>query len=169
MHCGASPKHLPISLFLIRASVVLMAASWVADKFINPAHMVGIAESFYGITGRGATLVLIIGVAQMVLLVCFALGIARTWSYGLTLLMHGVSTFSRLGSSTSTLIPVQTCCSSPPGRCSPRWSRCSCCANTTRCSACRERPPPRRVIRHGALWLARKQRKAGGSWLERPV
>ncbi len=55
-----------------------------------------------------------------------------------------------------------------PGRCSSRWSRCSCCANTTRCSACRERPPPRRVIRHGALWPARNQRKAGGRcWLER--
>ncbi len=94
MHSQASPKHLPISLFLIRASVVLMLAPWVADKFINPAHMVGIAESFYGIEGLGATMVLIIGVTQVVLLVCFALGIARAWSYGLVLLMHGISTFS---------------------------------------------------------------------------
>ncbi len=94
MHPEASPKHLPVSLFLIRASVVLMLAPWVADKFINPAHMVGIAESFYGITGLGATVVLIIGAAQAVLLACFALGIGRTWSYGLVLLMHAVSTFS---------------------------------------------------------------------------
>lgn len=94
MHPEASPKHLPISLLLIRASVVLMLAPWVADKFINPAHMVGIAESFYGIGGLGSTLVLMLGVAQVVLLACFALGIARTWSYGLVLLMHAASTFS---------------------------------------------------------------------------
>jgi len=94
MHSEASPKNLPISLFLIRASVVLMLAPWVADKFINPAHMVGIAESFYGIGGLGSTLVVIIGVAQLLLLACFAAGIARTWSYGLVLLMHSVSTFS---------------------------------------------------------------------------
>ncbi len=94
MYSEPSLKHLPLSLFLIRASVVLMLAPWVADKFINPAHMVGIAESFYGIGGIGSTLVLVIGLAQVVLLACFALGIARTWSYGLTLLMHALSTFS---------------------------------------------------------------------------
>lgn len=94
MHSESSPKHLQLSLFLIRASVVLMLAPWVADKFINPAHLVGIAESFYGIGDLGSTLVLIVGVAQVALLACFALGIARTWSYGLTLLMHALSTFS---------------------------------------------------------------------------
>lgn len=94
MNSESSPKHLQISLFLIRASVVVMLAPWVADKFINPAHMVGVADSFYGIGGFSSTLVLIIGVVQVVLLACFALGIARTWSYGLTLLMHALSTFS---------------------------------------------------------------------------
>ena len=94
MHAEPSPKHLQISLFLIRASVVLMLAPWVADKFINPSHLVGIADSFYGIGGFESNLVLMIGVAQVVLLACFTLGIARTWSYGLTLLMHALSTFS---------------------------------------------------------------------------
>lgn len=88
------PRHLPLSLFLIRVSVVLMLTPWVADKFINPGHAIAVFEGFYGLGGIAENLVLAIGVAQVALLLCFALGLLRFWSYGLVMLMHAGSTLS---------------------------------------------------------------------------
>lgn len=91
---SSTPRHLPLSLFLIRASVVLMLAPWIADKFINPGHAVGVFEKFYGLGGVAETLVLGIGVVQVAILLAFAVGALRFWSYGLVLLMHAGSTLS---------------------------------------------------------------------------
>lgn len=88
------PRHLPLSLLLIRASIVLMLAPWVVDKFRNPEHAIGVFEHFYGLGGVAELLVHGIGIAQIVLLLCFALGLFRTVSYGLVMLMHAGSTLS---------------------------------------------------------------------------
>lgn len=88
------PRHLPLSLLLIRASIVLMLAPWIVDKFRNPDHAIGVFQHFYGLGGVAAPLVTAIGIAQVVLLACFALGALRTWSYGLVMLMHAGSTLS---------------------------------------------------------------------------
>jgi putative oxidoreductase len=88
------PRHLPLSLLLIRASIVLMLAPWVVDKFRNPEHAIGVFERFYGLGGVAEVLVYGIGIAQVVLLLCFALGLFRTVSYGLVMLMHAGSTLS---------------------------------------------------------------------------
>jgi len=88
------PRHLPLSLLLIRASIVLMLAPWVVDKFRNPDHAIGVFQHFYGLGGVAQPLVYAIGIAQVVLLLCFALGLLRTWSYGLVTLMHAGSTLS---------------------------------------------------------------------------
>ncbi len=66
----------------------------MVDKFRNPAHAIGVFESFYGLGGTAESVVYAIGFAQVVLLACFALGLVRTVSYGLVALMHGASTFS---------------------------------------------------------------------------
>jgi len=94
MHTVAVPRHLPLSLLLIRASVVLMLAPWIVDKFRNPAHAIGVFESFYGLGGMAEPLVYAIGIAQVILVACFALGLVRTLSYGLVTLMHAGSTLS---------------------------------------------------------------------------
>jgi hypothetical protein len=88
------PRHLPLSLLLIRASIVLMLAPWVIDKFRNPEHAIGVFEQFYGLGGVAEALVHGIGIAQIALLLCFALGLFRTVSYGQVMLMHAGSTLS---------------------------------------------------------------------------
>lgn len=90
----AVPRHLPLSLLLIRASIVLMLAPWVVDKFRNPEHAIGVFENFYGIGGIAEALVYGIGIAQVALLLCFALGLFRTVSYGLVTLIHAGSTLA---------------------------------------------------------------------------
>jgi len=51
-------------------------------------------QHFYGLGGVAQPLVYAIGIAQVLLLLCFALGLLRTWSYGLVTLMHAGSTLS---------------------------------------------------------------------------
>ncbi len=90
----STPRHLPLSLLLIRASVVLMLAPWVVDKFINPSHAIGVFDHFYGLGGVAETLVFVVGVVQVLILLAFAIGALKFWSYGLVLLMHAGSTLS---------------------------------------------------------------------------
>jgi hypothetical protein len=91
---AAVPRHLPLSLLSLRLTMALFLLPWVVDKFVNPAHAVAVFEGFYGLSGVGAQIVLAIGIAQVAILLLFTLGIARTWSYGLVLLMHAGSTLS---------------------------------------------------------------------------
>jgi hypothetical protein len=51
-------------------------------------------EHFYGLGGIAEPMVYAIGVAQVMLLLCFALGLFRTVSYGLVMLMHAGSTLA---------------------------------------------------------------------------
>lgn len=90
----AVPRNLPLSLLVMRLTTALFLLPWVVDKFVRPDHAIAVLEGFYGLDGSGATLVLVLGIAQAVLLGLFTLGIARTWSYGLVLLMHAVTTFA---------------------------------------------------------------------------
>lgn len=94
MTAVAIPRQLPLSLLLIRASVVLMLAPWIADKFHNPAHAIAVFENFYGLASIAEPLVYAVGIAQVVIVACFALGLLRTFSYGLVTLMHAGSTLS---------------------------------------------------------------------------
>lgn len=89
-----APRHLALSLFLLRWGLVIFLVPWIWDKFRNPAHAIGVFQHFYGLGGVAEALVFGIGIAQVLLLICFALGIARRWSYGIVLLMHAGSTLS---------------------------------------------------------------------------
>lgn len=88
------PPQLPLSLLLLRIGIVVFLAPWIYDKFHDPGHAIGVFEHFYGLGGIAEPLVYAIGALQVLLLVFFALGIARRWSYGLVLLMHAGSTLS---------------------------------------------------------------------------
>lgn len=87
-------NRLAISLLFLRLGVFLVMAMWTVDKFLRPEHAAGIFANFYGIEGLDATMAYVIGGLELVLLAFFVLGLARRWSYGLVLLIHGISTFS---------------------------------------------------------------------------
>ncbi len=91
---GRLLKKLELSLLILRLGVFLVFAMWTLDKFIKPDHAARVFEIFYKIPGLGTISVYVIGILQLVITVAFLLGIAKTWSYGAILVLHGVSTLS---------------------------------------------------------------------------
>ena len=87
-----STRKLALSLLLLRLGVGLVLLVWAADKILSPSHSIAVFESFYGVAGTGETLVRGLGVLQALIVLGFLLGLARTWTYGAVLAMHGVTT-----------------------------------------------------------------------------
>ncbi len=87
-------NRLPFVLLLLRLSVFLVMFMWTIDKFIQPQHASKIMESFYFIPGAASSIIHIVGALELALLVAFVAGIAKKWTYGLVLLLHGISTVS---------------------------------------------------------------------------
>lgn len=86
----AAPRHLALSLLLIRLSVAVFLLVWVAHKFLNPERYQGMFEKFYGVA-TGDAMVLAFGIAQLLIVLAFAIGALKTLSYGAVLLMHGAT------------------------------------------------------------------------------
>ncbi|MBW3560273.1 MAG: hypothetical protein KY449_11005, partial [Proteobacteria bacterium] len=55
-------------------------------------HGASVFQAFYGLEAAPPILVYAAGAVQAVLVAAFALGIAKTWSYGAVGLMHAVTT-----------------------------------------------------------------------------
>ena len=85
---------LGICLLLLRLGIAIVFLMWTIDKFINPEHAAAVFKKFYKVPGLSETLAYAVGGAQMLLVIAFILGLLRTWSYGLILVMHAISTFS---------------------------------------------------------------------------
>jgi len=90
-------RSLSISLLLLRLSVFLVMFVWTIDKFVNPEHASGVFEKFYGLGGFGVWPMWALGVIELVILLAFVAGVARTWTYGFVVIAHGVSTLAAFG------------------------------------------------------------------------
>ena len=89
----SSTRPLEISLLALRVSVALVLLIWAVDKLVRPEHSSSVFAGFYGVAGVGDGIVIALGVAQLLLVLAFLAGIARTWTYGAVLLMHAATTF----------------------------------------------------------------------------
>ena len=89
-----SQRDLPRVLLALRLSVVLVMLMWTLDKLIRPEHAGRVFEHFYGLGGPGAPGVLWLGVAGLLLLLAFVAGAWKRMTYGLVLVLHGISTLS---------------------------------------------------------------------------
>lgn len=89
-----SSERLQWSLLFMRATVFLVLLIWTVDKFFNPEHGAKVFEHFYFIGGVSPQAIRIIGAVELVLIIGFAAGIAKTWTYGFVLVIHAVSTLS---------------------------------------------------------------------------
>ena len=79
------------ALLLLRLSLGLLMLVWGADKLVNPAHGVAVAEHFYlGLLGS-ASLMPLLGGLQLLLGALVLLGIARRWSYPALLAVTGAT------------------------------------------------------------------------------
>lgn len=90
-------KKLALPLLTLRLGIFLVMLMWTLDKFYNPGHAIAIFDNFYSVPGVAAALVYTLAVLEMVLILLFLAGLARTWTYGLILLLHSGSTFSAFG------------------------------------------------------------------------
>ena len=87
-------KQLGISLLLLRLGIAAVFLIWTVDKFVNPGHAAAVFEKFYKVPGLSATMAYAVGAVQMLMVIAFTVGLFRTWTYGLILIMHAISTFS---------------------------------------------------------------------------
>jgi len=85
---------LQVSLFLLRLGVFIVMFFWTLDKFVAPDHAARVFEHFYHLEAMGAGALAAIGAIQLVVVLSFMAGLFRTWTYGLVLVMHAISTFS---------------------------------------------------------------------------
>lgn len=87
-------RNTEVSLLALRVSIAAVMLVWSFDKLIRPEHSARVFEGFYAMPGLGESMFMLLGIAQLLLVLVFLAGAAKTWSYGLILLLHAVSTFS---------------------------------------------------------------------------
>jgi len=87
-------NRLRLPLLFMRLTVFLVMFMWTIDKFINPGHAAKVYESFYYITGLGASVMYAIGAIEIVVLLLFLVGYKKKYTYGAVFLFHTVSTLS---------------------------------------------------------------------------
>ncbi|MEO6264685.1 MAG: hypothetical protein ABIO58_06980 [Luteimonas sp.] len=87
-------RRLAISLLCLRLGIFLVMLMWTFDKFVRPDHAIGVFSTFYGLNGLDVQMAYVLAALELVLLLAFVAGFARRWSYGIVLLLHGVSTLS---------------------------------------------------------------------------
>lgn len=85
---------LPQALLALRVTVFVVMAVWTLDKILNPDHAGAVFENFYFLSGMGPGLLTAIAVVELVIILGFLAGIAKTWTYGAVLVFHAISTLS---------------------------------------------------------------------------
>jgi len=88
------PKQLPFALLLLRLGIFTVFLFWTLDKLVNPEHAAKVFSVFLGLDGLGDSVFYLIGTVQLVLILAFVAGVLKTWTYGIILILHGVSTLS---------------------------------------------------------------------------
>lgn len=87
-------RNTELSLLALRVSIAVVMIPWSLDKLVRPEHAARVFEGFYSLPGLGESVFMALGIAQLLLVLAFLAGMAKTWTYGLVLLLHAASTFS---------------------------------------------------------------------------
>ncbi len=87
-------QRLQWSLLSLRLGVFIVMLMWTLDKFVQPEHSGKVFENFYGLAGWSETAFMFIGGLELLLVLAFVAGIWKRLTYGLVLILHGVSTLS---------------------------------------------------------------------------
>jgi uncharacterized membrane protein YphA (DoxX/SURF4 family) len=86
MHSGKA-----FALLALRVSVGWLMLVWGVDKLVNPSHGVAVADRFYlGLFGT-ASLMPVLGVAQLALGLLVVAGVARRYTYPVLAVITGVT------------------------------------------------------------------------------
>ena len=90
----ATNQRLRISLLLLRLGVFIVMLMWTLDKFVNPGHAAAVYENFYMLSGLRAAVMYTIAALELLLVLAFVAGAFKRLTYGLVLVLHGISTLS---------------------------------------------------------------------------
>lgn len=82
------------ALFVLRLGVFVVMLAWTIDKLLSPVHATKVFENFYFISGLGPSIMMGIGLIELVIIALFMAGLYKRFSYGFVLVVHGVSTLS---------------------------------------------------------------------------
>ena len=80
-------KTLGTALLAMRLALAAFLLVWVFQKLLVPAGAAGVFKNFYG-AELSSTVVLGLGLAQLLLVLAFAAGALKTWTYGAIVLMN---------------------------------------------------------------------------------
>lgn len=84
-------KRLAHGLFALRFTIAWFLMQWAVEKFVKPEGTAKIFAAFYQLP-VDVDLAPVLGGVQAIIVLAFLTGFLKKWSYGLVLLMHGVTT-----------------------------------------------------------------------------
>ncbi len=84
---------LEVSLLMMRLTFAAFIMVWAVDKVIAPEHAQKVFSTYY-FTDLPFEPLTAIGFVQIAIILAFAAGFLRFWTYGAVLVMHAVSTLS---------------------------------------------------------------------------
>lgn len=90
MNNGPTLDRVPQALLVLRITLALFFAQWGIEKFIKPDAAASIFDHFYGLQ-ISALISYAFGAVELALAAGLLLGIAKTFSYGALIAVHGVS------------------------------------------------------------------------------
>ncbi len=90
----SSDRNLELSLFLIRISTAVFLLVWAFAKFANIKQQQGVFSTFYGWKAVSPETLAMIGAVQILLILAFAAGAFKTWTYAAIFLMHAAGTLA---------------------------------------------------------------------------
>ena len=86
-------KKLQWGLFSLRIGIAIVFLTWTLDKIFNPAHNSGMIKHYYFVD-ISDTILLVVGIAELILIALFLLGKFKNVTYALILLFHLVTTIA---------------------------------------------------------------------------
>ena len=82
------------ALLTLRLGVLVVMLVWTFDKFFNPEHAARVFGKFYFMEGLEPPALYAIGIAELLILIGFAIGYQKRLTYGAVFVFHAVSTLS---------------------------------------------------------------------------
>lgn len=89
-------RRIQAALLTMRWATAAFLLVWAIDKIVSPKHAQAVFAKYYLLQDASHALLVTAGLAQVAVILAFAAGWLRAWSYGAVLLMHLVSTASTL-------------------------------------------------------------------------
>ncbi|WP_114520801.1 DoxX family membrane protein [Altererythrobacter sp. ZODW24] len=86
-------KRLKIGLLALRVGIATVFLVWTIDKIVNYAHNSKMIEHYYHVE-ISQPILLILGLAELVFVAAFTLGLFKTLTYGGILLFHAITTLA---------------------------------------------------------------------------